>query len=160
MTVALARLATRLLSTGEFLKYFSDSTGTKWSLDINVGSVEKVKSACGVDLTKLFSNELELLTELFDNTSTLAEVLWVLCETPGTTKESFKSALKGDSLGLAANALVDDVIDFFPNPRRRELCRATVRKLWETVEQEQAKAESQLNSLNSTLSNSAGSLGE
>jgi len=139
------------------LKRFNDSTGKQWEIDIHVGSIEKVKNLCGVDLTKIFEPDLKLLGQLFDDPKLLTDVLWCLCE--NGDKSTFVNAMRGDALEQAANALIEDVIDFFPNAKRRELCRLQLRKIWEITGAEQAKFEAAVNSLDLTSLHSATNLG-
>lgn len=138
------------------MKQFKDSTGVAWELDINVESIERVKELCKLDLTQLFNDQFALLSELFEDTARLTAVLVVLCAPDD--EPAFKRAMRGDCLEDAAKALVDDVIDFFPNRKRRDLCRTTVAKLWETVDAGQKMAAEKLSELNPTSLISAGSL--
>lgn len=143
------------------MKRFLDSTGKQWEFDVNLESIERVKSICNVDLSDLFGDDLKLISSLFENPSLLVSVLWELCEhQDDTLKAAFRKSMRGDSLELAASALVDDVIDFFPNARRRELCRATVQKLWQTVDVSQKEAEKLLAGYDPTSLNSVTSSAE
>lgn len=128
------------------MKTFNDSTGKPWELDINVESIERVKTICNVELTQLFNDGFKLLYTLFEDTALLTAVLVVLCAPDD--KPAFQRSMKGDCLEDAARALVDDVIDFFPNRNRRKLCKAAIAKLWETVEAGQELAEVKLSEFN------------
>ncbi len=54
---------------------------------------------------------------------TLADVLFVLCQDEAAaksiTEEDFGRALGGDALALAAEAFVEELVDFFPDARAR-----------------------------------------
>jgi hypothetical protein len=122
------------------MKEFKDANGKAWRLDVNLASIEVVRETCKVDLTQIFENGLTSLVKLFEDHRQLAEVLLCLLgleaanfDKNGIDRTAFLKALKGDALEQAANALVDDVIDFFPNRRQREVYRAAVNKVWETV---------------------------
>jgi hypothetical protein len=139
------------------MKFFKDEHSNEWKIDLNVESIELVKSVLNIDLTTLFDGKLELLHRLtFQDHKTLAEVLWLLCgPSPSATrtsaeqmavagqKSSFFRALKGDALESAAKALVDEVIDFFPS-RRRPALKLAVAKLWEVVDAGMSLAETKV----------------
>lgn len=138
------------------MKYFNDTTGKQWKIDVNVGSLETVAAQTGIDLTQLFSEELGLLNELYANPVILCKVLWAFNGEPESpSKPGFLAAMGGDALENAADALVSDVIDFFPNARRRELCRATLAKIKEAAEMAYNKAEKNLSELNAASLTSA-----
>lgn len=138
------------------MKYFNDTTGKQWKIDVNVGSIEDVAAQTGINLTGLFSEELGLLNRLYSEPGLLCHLLWSFCG-DGTEagRTAFLSVMKGDVLELAADALVSDVIDFFPNARRRELCRATLAKIREAAEMAYNKAEKNLSELNAASLTSA-----
>lgn len=133
------------------MKRFNDATGKQWEIDVHLESIERVKDLHKIDLTQLFSNDMALLSRLSEDATTLANVLWNLQVNQGAAKSDFLKSLRGDSIESGFRALVEDVIDFFPNARRRELCRKTVEKLWQTVEAGQDLAEMKLEALNPTL---------
>lgn len=126
------------------MKRFIDATGKQWEIDVHLESIERVKSSRGIDLTKLFADEMRLINQLSEDHATLAEVLWELQTSPGADRSEFIRGLRGDALEAGFKALLDDVIDFFPNSRQRKICRETVEKLWQTVEAVQSQAETEL----------------
>lgn len=145
------------------MKLFKDNNGKEWILDINVGTIELVKARTGVDLTKLFEGQMELLGKLFSDPVQLVVVLWAAVRQPDATDDDrlkFYSVLRGDALESAATALVEDVIDFFPNRRQREIWRETVKKLWEVVDEVQTKQAAALQQLNPTSLVSVGESAE
>lgn len=138
------------------MRNFKDSQGRTWSIDINVGSIERVLSTCEIDLTKVFDSHCELLQRLMDDAVLLANVCWNLCQHVAgkeIDRDYFFQSLKGDSLEAAANAIVDDLIDFFPNSQRRENLRALVQKGRQIVEIQQQEIHQRLSrtSLNSAI---------
>lgn len=138
------------------MKRFNDANGKQWEFDIDVDSIERVKSICQIDLTSLFGDDLKLIARLFEEPALLISVLWELINHPDQSlKPAFRKAMKGDALELAANLLVNEIIDFFPNAKRRELCREAVRKVWQTVEVNQTQAASLMAQYDPTSSNSA-----
>jgi hypothetical protein len=140
------------------MKTFKDASGREWTIDINLNTIEQVIASCKIDLTALFEGEHETLAQLFNTPRLLVSVLWVLCgpEQPDAllSEKLFKANMKGDALEAGANALVDDIIDFFPRARQREVCRAAVKKYWEMVEVAHQKAEADLQKIRLTSSGS------
>ena len=101
------------------MKSFKDSEGRPWEIKVNVGSVQRVRDVCNVDLTELAKAEgdakpvgVRLTTEpIF-----VAEVLFALvgpqAETKGVTKDAFFDALDGDALAKAFDCFTDELIAF------------------------------------------------
>ena len=73
----------------------------------------------------------ETLASLTDDIVKGVDVLYVLCseqaEKNNVTDEQFGQSLSGDVLFDGINAMVEALIDFFPNPKKR----MWIRKLWE-----------------------------
>jgi hypothetical protein len=129
------------------MQVFKNLDGVEYKINVNVLSLETVKSSCGIDLATLFTEGSTLLADLFENPSTLCSVLWVLCGTPDGDKAAFLRSMGGDSLEQAASALVEEVISFIPNQRKQEMCRAAIAKLWQVVNAAQDLAFAELASL-------------
>ncbi|MFM7927420.1 MAG: hypothetical protein ACKO9Q_06865, partial [Pirellula sp.] len=72
------------------------------------------------------------LSKLVSDPVTLADVLYCLCkdqaDKQSITDEDFGRALSGDVITQAADAFVEELIDFFPDAR----ARASLRKVIET----------------------------
>jgi hypothetical protein len=100
----------------------------EWLLHINVASIRRVRAATGVDLAALPASGLG---EFLSDVVKFVDVLWVLVEPQakerGVSDEDFGASLSGDSLVRAAEAFVEELIDFFPAPRRGPL-REMVKK--------------------------------
>jgi len=132
------------------MKRFNDATGKQIEIDVHIESIERVKSIPSLDLTQLFADKMQMVNELTEDPLKLASVIWELQTSQASDKAAFLRGMKGDAIEAAFKALVEDVIDFFPNARRREICRATVAKLWETVEAIQDQATQELAAINPT----------
>jgi hypothetical protein len=111
---------------------FRDNAGNVWSLSITVAAVKRVRGLIGVDLFALVENGFEKLGKLVSDPVDLADVLYCLlkeeCDPRRMSDEDFGRGLAGDVIGLAADAFVDELIDFFPDAR----ARANLTKLIET----------------------------
>ncbi len=101
------------------MKVWKDREGREWMLDINVSSIRKVKASTGVDLLEVVTGTLG---EKLSDPMVFCDIVWVLsqeqAEKKGITPEQFGTALAGDCVEAVSNALVEDLVDFFPLQRR------------------------------------------
>jgi hypothetical protein len=149
---------------------FADNLGRTWYVAINVATIRRVRAALGVDLYAMVDDGMQELGKLVSDPVRLADVLYVLCKEDAEAKnisdEDFGRALGGDAIAAAAEALVEELVDFFPEERSR----AALRRVIEAGRQVRTKllehAETMLDTLNvdscataliSSSSNSRGS---
>ena len=108
------------------LKTFTDTAGRSWELAVNVSAIKRVRGLLGVDLLTVI--EGELLNRLASDPILLADVLYALCkpqaDAVGVSDEKFGAALAGDAIGAATEALLAELTDFFPQPRKGLLLKA------------------------------------
>jgi hypothetical protein len=102
---------------------FKDNADRTWTLTINVAAIKRVRGLVSVDLYKLVDDGFKPLAALVSDPVQLADVLYCLCKEEADTKqitdEDFGRALAGDAITLAADAFVEELIDFFPDARAR-----------------------------------------
>ena len=112
------------------MRSFKDSVGRLWPVEINVAAIKRVRGLLGVDLIKLFDDEMKPLAELVNDPVRLVDVLYCLCkpeaDARGISDEDFGRALAGDVITQAVDAFVEELIDFFPDARRRNLLRKAI----------------------------------
>ena len=110
------------------MKSFTDSLGRAWTLVVNVATIKRVRALCGVDLNSVIEVEdgkpsAKLLERLSSDPVLLVDVLYAVCrpecERRGVSDEEFGAAMAGDAVEQATDALLDEVIDFFPEAKRR-----------------------------------------
>lgn len=130
------------------MQRFKDSNGREWCITVDVRAIARVRDLCQVDLAKLFDDSFSLMKALFEDPVKLSDVLWTLINT-GDRLE-FDTGFTGDTLETAANAMIEAVIDFFPNPKRREALRETLRKSWEAVDLAMDEVEQKVSEISST----------
>jgi len=103
---------------------FTDNAGRTWTVAINVAAVKRVRGLVNIDLYKLVDDGFKPLGELVADPVQLADVLYCLCKDEADARnvsdEDFGRALYGDAITLAAEAFVEELIDFFPDARARE----------------------------------------
>lgn len=123
------------------MRIFKDENGQPWKIAINIGTVKAVRALTGVDLVDI--KDGTLFNELGTDPVKLGDVLWVLCmdeaKERGVDELAFAKALAGDALAAASDAMLEELIDFFPRPQR-ELLRKALNKGREVQERTVRKA--------------------
>ncbi|MCE9530350.1 MAG: hypothetical protein K8T89_04345 [Planctomycetes bacterium] len=109
---------------------FRDNAGRTWIIAINVTMIKRVRGLVGVDLYQLIDDGFKPMGALISDPVKLADVLYCLCKDEADTKqitdEDFGRSLYGDAITLAADAFVEELIDFFPEARTRASLRKVV----------------------------------
>jgi hypothetical protein len=109
---------------------FVDNSQRTWEVAINVAAVKRIRGLLGIDLYSLVDDGFKSLSKLVSDPVTLADVLYCLCkdqaDKQSTTDEDFGRALAGDAITLAADAFVEELIDFFPDARARTSLRKAI----------------------------------
>jgi len=127
------------------MKMFKDRLGREWTVELTVASMRRVKDLAQVDLLKIGSGKVDSLT---NDPYKIVEVIGVLVNPQikerGLSMDVFLEGLSGESLDAASQALLDEVIDFFPSRRgvilrkimatAREIDEQTTKEALETVE--------------------------
>ncbi len=102
---------------------FVDNANRTWEITINVAAVKRIRGLLGVDLYSLVDDGFKSLSQLVSDPVNLADVLYCLCKDQaakiGVSDEDFGRALAGDVIAQAADAFVEELIDFFPDARVR-----------------------------------------
>lgn len=112
---------------------FIDASGNAWQVRIDVSTIKRVRDKYGIDLSKVMSSQVEL-SRLADDVVLLVDVLFAVvspqAESRGISEEGFAHLLLGDTIEAATNALMEGIIDFFPQSRR-----ILLRQLWDKLKQ-------------------------
>jgi len=119
------------------MKTFKDNAGREWQLAINAASLRRVRDLLDVDLLDVADGPL--LERLSSDPILLVDVLYVLCqpqcEAQNVTDVQFGEAMAGDAIEQATDALLEEMIGFFPGRRR-----AILQKLMTKLKQAEASA--------------------
>ena len=111
------------------MRNFIDSSGRVWVVDINVATVKRVKAIAQINLLEVVQGDL--IERLSTDPVLLADVLYAVCQPQAlreqVSDEAFGQALAGDVIDRATTALLEGLIEFFPEPRRRLLEKATAK---------------------------------
>lgn len=100
---------------------FKDTAGNAWSITLNIDITRKIKNALGVDLLKSMDDP-KVLQRLGDDIETLVNTLWLCVSEQAATRSidegAFCKLLDGETIDQATRALLEALIDFFPESRR------------------------------------------
>jgi hypothetical protein len=112
------------------MRAFKDNAGRTWTVAINVAAIKRVRGLAGVDLFGLVDDGFKGLAKLLGDPIDLVDVLYVLCKDEadklGITDEDFGRAMAGDAIGSASDAFLEELTDFFPDPRVRAGMRKVI----------------------------------
>ncbi len=108
------------------MKTFKDNAGRTWTVGIDVAAIKRVRSLVDVDL--MSAVEGKLLERLVSDPVLLCDVIYCVCkpeaDSKGVSDEEFGRAMAGDAVDHATTALLEELVDFFPQARRRLLAKA------------------------------------
>ncbi len=108
------------------MRTFKDNAGRAWSVQINVDALKRVRSLLDVDLLEVL--EGKLIDRLSGDPVFLCDVLYAVVKPEADAQkisdQDFGRAMGGDALDGATAALLEDLVDFFPQGRRKVLRKA------------------------------------
>ena len=111
---------------------FTDNAGRTWVVGITVDSIKRVRALTGLDLLQAIDGKM--LETLLADPIKLCDCLYACCkpqaDEASISDEDFGRAMAGDALEQGTTALLEDLVDFFPQ-RRRDLLRGALAKLRE-----------------------------
>jgi len=111
------------------MKSFTDNAGRLWTLAVNVAAIKRVRAICDVDLNSIVELDAKnnptakLLERLSTDPVLLVDVLYAVCKEEADSRnvsdEEFGRSMAGDAIEFATAALLDEIIDFFPEAKRK-----------------------------------------
>ncbi len=115
------------------MKTFNDNAGRTWTVAVNVDAIKRVKGLTDINLLDVASGKSkDLLGQLSSDPILLCDVLYALCKPETDSRqvsdEDFGRAMGGDAIDHATTALLEELVGFFPQAKRRVLDKA-LRKL-------------------------------
>lgn len=114
------------------MKTYKDLKSNTWQVEVTAATVKRVKGFTGVNLPALAANGWAEFGKLADDVIGFLEVMHAVLrpqiESTGVTEEQFLEAHAGDVIQQAAFALQEAIVDFFPDPRQREIHRTVLLK--------------------------------
>ncbi|TWT63195.1 hypothetical protein [Rubinisphaera italica] len=103
------------------MQVFYDDLKRQWRIQINVGTLKKVRRVFSEDGKPFDLLDPHLPTRLANDPALFVDLLWELVDktqNPGVTPEQFAEGLGGDGLEAASEAFIEELFDFFPKARR------------------------------------------
>ena len=117
------------------MKTFKDNADRTWTVTVNVDAIKRVRSLLNIDLMEAV--EGKLIERLIGDPVLLCDVIYCVCkedaDAKGITDEEFGRSMAGDAIELATTALLEELVDFFPQGKR-QLLRKALAKL-ETLQE-------------------------
>ena len=117
------------------MKTFKDNADRNWTVTVNVDAIKRLRSLLNIDLMEAV--EGKLIERLIGDPVLLCDVIYCVCkedaDAKGITDEDFGRAMAGDAIELATTALLEELVDFFPQGKR-QLLRKALAKL-ETLQE-------------------------
>ena len=108
------------------MRVFKDNAGRDWEVAVLGDAVKRVKGALGIDL--LDSAGGQVIEQLVNDPVLLCDMVYCLCERQaearGVSDEDFGRAMAGDAVDAACDAFLQELVCFFPQPRRRVMEKA------------------------------------
>jgi len=103
------------------MKQFTDNAGRSWAVEVNVAALKRTKGLAGVDLMGVLDGDL--IEKFIRDPVLLCDAIYAVCKPEaddrGVSDEEFGRAMAGDAIEHATAALLDEIVSFCPNPRKR-----------------------------------------
>lgn len=109
------------------MKMFHDNVGREWAITINVTTLKRCRSLTNFDPLSIVESR-ESLARLAADPVLLGDILFALVKPQADERKitdlDFGTALAGDAIERATTALMEELVDFFPQSRREILTLA------------------------------------
>ncbi len=110
------------------MRTFQDSAGRTWTIAVTVDAVKRVRDLLKEDLLDIE----RVFPRLLLDPILLCDAVYCICkpqaDAENITDVDFARAMAGDAIAHAKAALVEELVDFFPEPSQRETLRLAVEK--------------------------------
>ena len=142
------------------MRAFHDNAGRNWTVTLNVATLKRIRALTAIDLINIISLDehrkpnVELLERLSEDPILLVDVLYAACkpeaDAQNVTDEQFGAAMAGDAIEHATNALLEELVSFFPDPKRKVLQKIldANRRFGETLKR---KVEAELSTMDAKI---------
>lgn len=128
------------------MKIWKDAEGHAYETRITVAEVRDVKTSLGINLMDIATGDL--LQRISEDVVLLCDILYVINRSQakeyGIDDAQFGRNLYGDALEEATRAFMEEMINFFPNQRTRQLLTKAMTKGQERMDKALDLAEKSL----------------
>lgn len=108
------------------MRTFKDNADRTWTMAVNVDAIKRVRDLLQVNLLEVI--EGKLIERLVSDPVLLCDVVYCLCKVEADAKSvsdtDFGRTMGGDAIDGATTALLEELVDFFPQGRRKVLAKA------------------------------------
>ena len=130
------------------MRTFTDNAGRTWTIALTVAAVKRVRDLAKLDLLNLANGRV--FERLVADPVTLCDALYAACkpqaDAEGISDEAFGEAMAGDAIEHASKALIEELIQFFPNARERAALSRVVRTMDAAMDRARSDVERKLES--------------
>ena len=128
------------------MKIWKDAEGHAYETKITVAEIRDVKTELGINLMDIATGDL--LQRISEDVILLCDILYVINRSQakeyGIDDAQFGRNLYGDALEEATKAFMEEMINFFPNQRTRQLLTKAMTKGQERMDKALDLAEKSL----------------
>lgn len=133
------------------MKIWTDNKGRQWRVSVTVATIKRVRDLTGIDLMGICDGTL--VAKLAGDPIALVDVLYAVVHPQAMENKvddnEFADGIGGDCIQAGLDALMTELIDFFPAPKKSVFAR-----VWEGLKQVEAKAVNQaMSKVETTLEN-------
>lgn len=103
------------------MQQFKTTDGREWQIAVNFGTVKRVHGETGVMLTTLFADDKAIAALFGDDMkfcAVVASLVGSQLQAAGVSEDDFFAAVDGTVIETVASLLLEEIADFFPEPRK------------------------------------------
>ena len=108
------------------MKTFTHNAGRTWTVAVTVNAVKRVRDLLGENLL----DTAQVVPRLLSDPILLCDVVYCVCKPEADAQqvsdEEFGQAMFGPAIAGAKQALMEELVDFFPEPADREALKAAI----------------------------------
>ncbi|MGE4340608.1 MAG: hypothetical protein AB7E55_32360 [Pigmentiphaga sp.] len=116
------------------MRTFQDNAGRTWTVAVSVDAVKRVRDLLKEDLLDIE----RVFPRLLIDPILLCDVVYCVCKPQADAEKvsdvDFARAMAGDTIARAKAALIEELVDFFPEPSQQEMLRLAIAKYGELTE--------------------------
>jgi hypothetical protein len=110
------------------MRTFQDNAGRTWTVVVTVDSIKRVRDLLGEDLLDIE----HILPRLQADPILLCDIVYSICKPQADAEKisdvDFARAMAGDSIAHAKAALIEELINFFPDQKVKEVIRLAIER--------------------------------